>query len=164
MDDLTLDKSSLERKCQEAEHALKKCRDELIEQKQATVELTTTAEARLTAMTEQRDRLATELSAVKRELADNKTSYDTKLDDTDTTLRREIASLKKQLSDSQQGRELAIGDMEIALKKANAECASLQSHLNDLQTTANNRQIELKTQLDKESDALRAMSTELTVK
>ena len=164
VDDLTLDKGSLDRKWQDAENALKKSRDEGTEQKQAIAELTKSAEARLLAMTEQRDRLTTELSAVKRELAENKSSYDTKLDDTDTTLRREIGSLKKQLTDSQQGREDAIRDMEISLKKANAECAAVQKQLNDLQTTADKRQDELQNQLDKESEALRVLSAELTVK
>ena len=92
VDDLTLDKGSLDRKLQEAENVLKKFRDELSEQKQA---ITAEAEARLAAMTEQRDRLTVELSALKRELADNKSSYDTKLEDTDTTLRREIASARR---------------------------------------------------------------------
>ena len=163
MDDLTLDKGSLDRKWQEAENALKRSRDEVAEQKQANAELSQTFEARLASMTEQRDRLTTELSAVRRELAENKSSYDTKLDDTDTTLRREIASLKKQLADSQQGREVAIGDMEISLKKVNAECATLQKQLSELQTTADNCETELKAQLEKESQAVRALSTELTV-
>jgi len=131
------------RRAQEAEAAQKKLRDELAQQKRSMAALEEQTAAAARDLTAQRDKLSSEVAALRRELADAHDKHVSTLDATEGSLKREVASLRKDLAAAKDALAAAVDDHEAAARAAAAAAAALRTQLADQKSAADKRQEEM---------------------
>jgi chromosome segregation ATPase len=131
------------RRAQEAEAAQKKLRDELAQQKRSMAALEEQTAAAARDLTAQRDKLSSEVAALRRELADAHDKHVSTLDATEGSLKREVASLRKDLAAAKDALAAAVDDHEAAARAAAAAAAALRTQLADQKSAAEKRQEEM---------------------
>ena len=131
------------RRAQEAEAAQKKLRDELAQQKRSIAALEEQTAAAARDLTAQRDKLSSEVAALRRELADAHDKHASTLDATEGSLKREVASLRKDLAAAKDALAAAVDDHEAAARAAAAAAAALRTQLADQKSAADKRQEEM---------------------